>query len=91
MATETINIPHADYAALCAELDALRAKTKDQAQQINELNTRGLELIVTLADAQQRVADLEFAADTKRDPFLSYCHNRDEDWRGEMPHPKEQK
>lgn len=64
MATETINIPHADYAALCAELDALRAKTKDQAQQINELNARGLELIVTLADAQQRVADLEFAADT---------------------------
>lgn len=63
MATETINIPHADYAALCAELDALRAKAKDQAQQINELNARGLELIVTLADAQQRVSELEFAAD----------------------------
>jgi hypothetical protein len=64
MATETIRISHADYAALCAELDQLRAKTKEQAQQINELNARGLELIVTLADAQQRVADLEFAADT---------------------------
>lgn len=64
MATETIKIPHAQYAELCAELDALRAKSKDQAQQINELNARNLELIVTLADAQQRVAELEFAADT---------------------------
>ena len=28
--------------------------------------------------------------DREAQTYRSFCHNRDEDWRGDMPHPKEQ-